>query len=102
MSEVKVNADFDYHVVKKSNVLIVYHLNILRFIPKGAKMGKLTDVDGTEYEVSEVLLHTPGEHTIMGRSFDAELQVIHKAVKGVFKQKAVLAVLYEKRPGAIV
>jgi len=36
-------------------------------------MGKLADVDGTEYEVSEVLLHTPGEHTIMGRTFDAEL-----------------------------
>jgi len=27
-------------------------------------MGKLTDVDGTEYAVSEVLLHTPAEHTI--------------------------------------
>lgn len=28
--------------------------------------------------------------------------MVHKAVKGQFKQKAVLAVLYEKRPGAIV
>lgn len=64
MTEVTVNADFDYRVVKKSDVMVVYHLNVLRFIPKNkAKMGKLTDVDGTEYEVSEVLLHTPAEHT---------------------------------------
>lgn len=53
----------------------MYHLNILRFIPKHAKvnMGKLSDVDGTEYAVSEVLLHTPAEHTIAGKKFDAEL-----------------------------
>jgi carbonic anhydrase len=87
MSEIKVNAEFDYRLVKKGDVMIVYHLNILRFIPKhkGINMGKLTDVDATEYGVSEVLLHTPGEHTVMGREFDAELQVIHKAIKGVFK-----------------
>lgn len=30
-------------------------------------------------------MHTPAEHTIMGREFDAELQVIHKATKGEFK-----------------
>jgi len=36
-------------------------------------MGKLTDVDGTEYTVSEILLHTPAEHTVMGRKYDAEL-----------------------------
>jgi len=55
--------------------LIVYHLNILRFLPKhgNVKMGKLIDVDATEYEVSEVLLHTPAEHTLIGRKFDAEL-----------------------------
>jgi len=64
LSEVKINAEFDYRVVKKSEVMVVYHLNILRFIPKDkAIMGRLTDVDGTEYEVSEVLLHTPAEHT---------------------------------------
>lgn len=104
MSPVKVNADFDYRLVKKGDVLIVYHLNVLRFIPKHAKinMGKLTDVDGTEYQVSECLFHTPGEHTIMGAKFDAELQVIHKCIKGQFKQKAVVAVLYKRKPGAVV
>jgi len=70
-----MNSDFDYKLVKKNDVLIVYHLNILRFVPKHAKvnMGKLSDVDGTEYAVSEVLFHAPGEHTIVGRKFDAEL-----------------------------
>jgi hypothetical protein len=38
----------------------------------------------------------------MGKKFDAELQVIHKCIKGEFKLKAVLAVLYKKRPGAVV
>jgi len=104
MSMIKVNAEFDYRLVKKGDVLIVYHLNILRFIPKGpaVMMGKLTDLDGTEYQVSEVLLHTPAEHRIMNKKFDAELQVVHKATKGVFKQKAVLAVLYVKKPGSVV
>lgn len=87
MSDVKVNAEFDWRLVKKGDVLIVYHLNILRFMPKhkNINMGKLTDLDATEYQVSELLLHTPGEHTVMGRKFDAELQVIHKAIKGSFK-----------------
>lgn len=46
-----MNAEFDYRSVKKGDVIIVYHLNILRFIPKHAKinMGKLSDVDGNEY-----------------------------------------------------
>jgi len=99
-----VNADFDYRLVKKTDVEIVYHTNILRILPKNSKVnfGKLTDVDGTEYQVSEVLIHTPAEHTIKGQKYDIELQVIHRAVKGEFKQKAVLSVLYQKRPGAIV
>jgi len=36
-------------------------------------MGKMTDLDGTEYQVSEVLLHTPAEHKINGQTFHAEL-----------------------------
>jgi len=48
---IKVNADFDYRLVKKGDVEIVYHTNILRILPKNSKinMGKLTDIDGTEY-----------------------------------------------------
>jgi len=48
-------------------------------------MGHLTDVDGTEYQVSEVLIHTPAEHTIKQQKFDAELQVVHRAIKGEMK-----------------
>jgi len=70
-----VNADFDYRLVKKQDVEIVYHTNIFRILPRNSKvnMGKLTDVDGTEYQVSEVLIHTPAEHTINGRKYDCEL-----------------------------
>jgi len=48
---IKANADFDYRLVKKADVEIVYHVNLLRIIPKTSKvnMGKLTDIDGTEY-----------------------------------------------------
>jgi len=51
MSDVKVNAEFDWRLVKKGDVLIVYHLNILRFMPKhkNINMGKLIDLDATEY-----------------------------------------------------
>lgn len=66
LDPIKVNADFDYRLVKKGDVEIVYHTNILRILPKNSRinMGKLTDIDGTEYQVSEVLIHTPAEHTI--------------------------------------
>lgn len=72
---IKVNAEFDYRLVKKGDVEIVYHTNILRILPKSSKinMGKLTDIDGTEYQVSEVLIHTPAEHTIRNIKYDAEL-----------------------------
>lgn len=51
MMPINMNAEFDYRSVKKNDVLIVYHINILRFIPKhpDINMGKLSDLDGTEY-----------------------------------------------------
>jgi len=75
MNNIKINAEFDYRLVKKGDILVVYHLNILRFIPKHSQVnvGKLVDLDGTEYKVSEILLHTPAEHRIMNKKFDAEL-----------------------------
>jgi len=53
---------------KKLDLDIVYTVNVLRIIPKNSKvfLGKLTDVDGTEYDASEILIHTPAEHTREG------------------------------------
>ena len=59
------NASFEYQYVDPESLEVIYDLNLLRIRPKsGAKMGKLADVDGTTYEVTEVLFHTPSEHTI--------------------------------------
>lgn len=52
---------------------------------KGINLGRLSDVDGTIYQVSEIQFHTPAEHTLGGKTFDLEVQVIHKAISGEYK-----------------
>jgi len=61
-----MNARFEYNLVKKELVDVVYEINILRLKTNKDNIifGKLTDLDGTVYESREILIHTPAEHTI--------------------------------------
>lgn len=42
--------------------------------------GSITDPNGTEYIAYEVRFHTPSEHTIEGKRFELEIQVMYKGV----------------------
>jgi carbonic anhydrase len=52
-------------------------------------------VDGVRYALVQLHFHTPAEHTIEGRGFDAELHLVHRSPDGKI---AVVAVLF--RAGA--
>ena len=70
----------------KTKGFLHYFLNLLRIKPKeGAKMGKISDIDGTTYEASEILFHTPSEHTILGERYPLEVQIVHRAIAGTMR-----------------
>jgi len=47
--------------------------------------GTIHDVDGTVYAATEIRIHTPGEHTVAGKTYDMEIQIIHESIEGNFK-----------------
>jgi len=62
--------------------------------------GKIITVDGSVYKAEEILIHTPSEHTLDGKKYDAELQVIHFGQsKGDIAKQIVLSFLFENTPG---
>jgi len=72
------------------NSLKIFHPN----------MGKLVTIDGTTYLAQEIVFHTPSEHTIKGKRFDMEMQVIHNGVtQGDIAKIAVLSILFKKKAG---
>lgn len=70
-----MNANFDYPLVKKDQVKVVYDRNMVRLVGKtdDVNLGRLTDIDGTIYQVSEIQFHTPADHTFGGHHFDLEV-----------------------------
>jgi len=68
------NAEFEYNFVSKKDLEFIYDINLLRIKPKpGINMGKITDTDMTIYQVTEILIHTPSEHTIIGKRYPMEV-----------------------------
>ena len=79
---------------------MAYRNNLLRLLPEnGVNLGRISDSDGTVYQVSEIVFHHDSEHTLQNHHFPMELQVIYRAVSGTMRQKAVLSLLYEYEPG---
>ena len=50
-------------------------------------------LDGVTYALVQFHIHTPAEHSIEGRAFDAELHLVHRAPDG---KLAVMALLFVK------
>jgi carbonic anhydrase len=55
-------------------------------------------IDGAEYRLVQFHFHAPSEHTLDGRSYDAEVHFVHESVEG---EIAVLAALYDESGQAI-
>jgi carbonic anhydrase len=64
------------------------------------KIGKVVTIDGAIYFAQEIIFHTPAEHTINGKKYDMEIQIVHygQTVGDIAKQ-VVLSFLIEKSPG---
>lgn len=63
-------------------------------------MGKVVTNDGAVFHGEEIVFHTPSEHTIDGRKFDLEVQVIHYGKsKGDIANQVVLSFLFYEKPG---
>jgi carbonic anhydrase len=64
------------------------------------KIGKIVTLDGAIYFGQEIVFHTPAEHTVNGKNFEMEIQVVHygQSVGDIAKQVS-LSFLVEKAPG---
>ncbi len=57
-------------------------------------------MDGSLYTAQEIVFHTPAEHTIGGRSYDMEMQIIHFGqTTGDLAKQITLSFVFEKTPG---
>jgi len=77
---------------------IKYFKNALRIFH--SDMGKIVTLDGAVYIAEEIVFHTPSEHTIDGKKYDMEMQVIHYGqTKGDISKQVVLSFLFQKKAG---
>jgi carbonic anhydrase len=80
------------------NIKIRYFNNAIRILHHD--LGKITTIDGAVYVAEEILFHVPSEHTIEGKRYDMEMQVLHYGrSKGDIAKQVVLSFLFEKSPG---
>ena len=64
------------------------------------KFGKVVTMDGGVYYAQEIVVHTPAEHTINGKTYDMELQIIHYGQsKGDIAKQIILSFVFERTPG---
>jgi carbonic anhydrase len=63
-------------------------------------MGRVVTLDGAIYHAQEIVIHTPAEHTIDGKKYDMEVQIIHYGqTKGDIAKQVILSFLFEKKAG---
>jgi carbonic anhydrase len=86
----------DYLTFKKDKITLAYQDNMLKILYE--HIGKITTADGSTFIAKEIVFHTPAEHTIEGKRYDMEIQIIHHGVKEIGKQ-TTLSFLIEKTPG---
>lgn len=94
---------FEYRYVEKDDLDFIYERGALRLRAKNEQnFGELKDADsGQIYEAYEIVFHTPGEHKLMHKNSDMEVQILHRTTQGDFKMQAVLSSLYFREPGNI-
>lgn len=68
-------------------------MNTGHSIQVNVEPGSLLNLDGQYYELAQFHMHAPGEHTIDGRTFQAEMHFVHRGVDG---DVVVVAVMIQK------
>ncbi len=86
----QVNSNQYIKIKYFSNALRIFHPNL----------GKIVTLDGAVYVAEEIAFHTPSDHTIEGKKFDMEMQLIHYGQsKGDISKQVILSFLFQKKPG---
>ena len=90
--EIKVEDDQD------SPVKIEYAEGVIKI--KHESFGKVITLDGNVYSAQEVKFHTPSQHTIDGRYYDLEVEIIHAGEsKEVIANHLIVSLLFESKAG---
>lgn len=85
-------------LVENEPVKIYYKNGALRIFH--SYLGKVVAADGGVFHGEEIVFHTPSEHTIDGKQFDLEVQIIHYGKsKGDIAKQVVLSFLFYEKPG---
>ena len=108
VSNINETASFQWSKVKLDRLTTVYEDNMMKIKCKNQDpkdcadvvFARIIDSDFSEYACTEIRFHTPAEHTIEGRKFDLEIQLIYQPTsEGDYKKKAGLAFLALQGPG---
>lgn len=79
-------------------IKIRFYNNALRILHHN--MGKIVTLNQAVYVAEEITFHTPSEHTINGKRFDMEMQVVfYGRSKGDIAKQVVLSFLFQKKAG---
>jgi carbonic anhydrase len=94
----KEETSVDGHVKSEEFLKIKYFKNALRIFHPN--FGKIVTLDGAVYVAEEIIFHTPAEHTINGKRYDMEMQVVHYGqTQGDIHKQVILSILFEKKAG---
>lgn len=88
----------DISAEKTKPLKIKFKDNALRIQHK--IFGKLVTLDGAVYFAEEIIFHTPSQHTINGKTYPLEMEIIHYGkTKGDIAKQVVLSFLFKSKPG---
>ncbi len=77
---------------------IRYYNSALRILHHN--LGKIVTLNQAVYIAEEITFHTPSEHTIDGKRFDMEMQVVfYGRSKGDIAKQVVMSFLFQKKAG---
>jgi carbonic anhydrase len=89
------NTKFNINDTDNNYGNIVYENSFLKI--NNENMGKIITPDGDSYTAQQILFHTPSEHTIEGKSYELEMQIIHRnPLKG---REVILIFLIQSQAG---
>ncbi len=82
-----------------SNIVFHYQPSEVKILNNGHTVqvnydpGSYIEIDGQRYDLVQFHYHAPSEHTLNGKSFPAELHLVHKSASG---NLAVIGILLEE------
>jgi len=85
---------------KETTLNFNYEENLIQLKSNSIGFGHVITLDGQIYKAEKIIFHTPSDHTIDGKQFDLEMQIIHNGItQENITKHIVVSILFQKRPG---